>query len=231
MSDIKNTVPSMPAMVSGAHHGNLQKVRNGRRTFGITPHIPGGFVTIETLEKITKVAKKYNGVIKITSGQRLLITNLEGEDLPKIWEELGMEPAVKKQNTVKNVEMCPAGYCKRSKFNTIGTGMRLLKKYQYMEVPCRTKIGVSGCRNACGGVYSKDVGVIADKTGFLVTAGGSAGHNPRMADIIIQDVDETEAIRIVDNIFEIYKAEGMPGEKLGDYIDRVGLKEFKDKVL
>ncbi len=228
MSEIMS---KMPAMVSGTNYGNLQKVRDGKRTFGITPHIPGGFITIDTLEKITKVAKKYNGVIKITSGQRLLITNLQGEDLPKIWKELDMEPGVKAQNSVKNVEMCPAGYCKRSKFNTIGTGMKLLNKYQYMEMPCRTKIGVAGCRNACGGVYSKDVGVIADKTGFLVTAGGSAGYNPRVADIIIQDVDEKEALNIVDKIFEVYKSEGMAGEKLGDYIDRIGIKEFKDKVL
>ncbi|MDY6011611.1 NAD(P)/FAD-dependent oxidoreductase [Clostridium sp.] len=228
MSDIQSMVPNM---VSGTHHGNLQKIRSGKRTFGITPHIPGGFITIETLEKITSVAKKYNGVIKITSGQRLLITNLNGEDLPKIWEELGMEPAVRKQNSVKNVEMCPAGFCKRSKFNTIGTGMKLSKKYQFMEVPCRTKIGVCGCRNACGGVYSKDVGVIADKTGFIVTAGGSAGHNPRMADILIQDVDEKEAMRIVDNVFEVYKEEGLAGEKIGDYIDRIGIDEFKNKVL
>lgn len=26
-----------------AYHGNLQKIRNGKRTFAITPHIPGGF--------------------------------------------------------------------------------------------------------------------------------------------------------------------------------------------
>ncbi|WP_024614138.1 nitrite reductase [Clostridium sp. Ade.TY] len=228
MSDMIN---GMPNMVSGTHHGNLQKVRNGKRTFGITPHIPGGFITIENLEKITNVAKKYSGVIKITSGQRLLITNLKGEDLPKIWGELGMEPAVKKQNSIKNVEMCPAGYCKRSKFNTISTGMKLLKKYKNMDMPCRTKIGVAGCRNACGGVYSKDVGVIADKTGFLVTAGGSAGYNQRMADIIIQDVSEDEALRIVENIFKVYKSLAEAGEKLGDFIDRIGIDSFREKVL
>ena len=151
--------------------GNLQKIRDGKRTYGITPHIPGGFITIDIMQKIVDVAKKYNGVLKLTSGQRILITNLKEGDLPSIWDELGMEPAVKTQNSVKNVEMCPAGYCKRSKYNTIGTGMKLSRKYQWMEVPCRTKIGVAGCRNACGSVYSKDVGVIADITGFIVTAG------------------------------------------------------------
>ncbi|WP_271812716.1 NAD(P)/FAD-dependent oxidoreductase [Clostridium beijerinckii] len=211
--------------------GNLQKISNGKRTFGITPHIPGGFITIETMQKIVDVAKKYNGILKITSGQRILITNLKQEDLESIWNELGMEPAVKTQNSVKNVEICPAGYCKRSKYNTIGTGMKLSRKYQWMEMPCRTKIGVAGCRNACGSVYSKDIGVIADKTGFIVAAGGSGGYNPRMADIIAKDITESQALSLVDNIFEYYIENAEAGEKLGFFIDRIGINIFKEEVL
>ena len=41
-----------------AYHGNLQKIRNGKRTFAITPHIPGGFIKPEGLIKIGEVAKK-----------------------------------------------------------------------------------------------------------------------------------------------------------------------------
>lgn len=63
---------------------NLQKIKNGKRTFAITPDIPGGFVTPEQLVKIGEVTKKYNGALKITSGQRILITNLNMEDIPKI---------------------------------------------------------------------------------------------------------------------------------------------------
>ncbi|ABR33943.1 nitrate/sulfite reductase [Clostridium beijerinckii] len=211
--------------------GNLQKISNGKRTFGITPHIPGGFITIETMQKIVDVAKKYNGILKITSGQRILITNLKQEDLENIWNELGMEPAVKTQNSVKNVEICPAGYCKRSKYNTIGTGMKLSRKYQWMEMPCRTKIGVAGCRNACGSVYSKDIGVIADKTGFIVVAGGSGGYNPRMADIIAKDITESQALSLVDNIFEYYIENAEAGEKLGFFIDRIGIEKFNQDVL
>ena len=212
-------------------YGNLQKNYNGKRKYGITPHIPGGFILPETLEKIARVAKKYNGVIKITSGQRILITNLEEKDLENIWNELEMEPAVKEQNSDKNVEIGPAGFCKRSKFNTIGTGMKLLNKYQWMSMPCRSKIGVAGCRNACGSVYSKDVGVIADKDGFIVTAGGSAGYNPRIADIIVDKVDEKRALEIVDNIFNYYIENAEMGEKLGFFIDRIGIEEFKKSVL
>ena len=213
------------------HNGNLQKIKNGVRTYAITPHIPGGFVSADTLEKIAKVSRKYKGVIKITSGQRFLITNLKEEDLPQIWEELGMEPAVVTANSVKNVEICPAAFCKRSKYNTTAMGLKISKKYSKMEVPCRTKIGVAGCLNACGGVYSRDIGVIADKPGIMVVAGGSAGYNPRIADIIAKELDEAAAMELVDCIFDFYKEEGQLGEKISFLIERIGIDTFKEKVL
>ena len=213
------------------HYGNLQKIRDGKRTFGITPHIPGGFISPDSLEKIAQVARKYNGVIKITSGQRILITNLKVENLAEVWKELDMEPAIETANSVKNVEICPAGFCKRSKYNTIGIGMKLLKKYHKMEMPCRTKIGVAGCRNACGSIYARDVGVIADISGLMVVAGGSVGYNPRIADVIAINLNEKEALKLVDIIFDYYKEKAELGEKLSFMIERLGIDSFKSEVL
>ena len=188
-----------------AYHGNLQKIRNGKRTFAITPHIPGGFIKPEGLIKIGEVAKKYGGVLKITSGQRI---------------------------SLKNVELCPANFCKRSKYPTIGIGMRLSRKFQGMELPCRTKIGVAGCRNACGSVYAKDIGVLVDfDKMFFVTAGGSAGFHPRPSDIITRGLTEDEAFALVGTILEYYNEYAMAGEKLGDFIDRISIDKFRDDVL
>ncbi|MEW9080872.1 NAD(P)/FAD-dependent oxidoreductase [Terrisporobacter glycolicus] len=213
-------------------YGNLQKIKNGKRTYAITPHIPGGFILPDNLIKIGEVAKKYKGVLKITSGQRILITNLKQEDLPAIWEELGMEPAVKVQNSLKNVEMCPSNYCKRSKYPTIGIGMKISRKFHGMELPCRTKIGVAGCKNACTSVYSKDIGVIVDlDSTFYITVGGSAGYYPRSADILIKGLSEKDAFNLVKTILFYYKDTAKPGEKLGDFIDRISLDTFREEVL
>lgn len=213
-------------------YGNLQKIKSGKRTYAITPHIPGGFVLPETLIKIAEVAKKYKGVLKITSGQRILITNLKKEDLSNIWEELGMEPAVKNQHSVKNVEMCPANYCKRSKYPTIGIGMKISKNFHGMNVPNRTKIGVAGCRNACTSVYSKDIGLIVDIDGtFFITVGGSAGFYPRQSDILTKGLNEEEAFNLVKNTLEYYNNNAQAGEKLGDFIDRIGIDKFRNDLI
>ena len=213
-------------------YGNLQKIRNGKRTFAITPHIPGGFILPDKLIKIGEVAKKYNGVLKINSGQRILITNLKEEDLPAIWEELDMEPAVKVQNSLKNVEMCPANYCKRSKYPTIGIGMKISKNFHGMQLPCRTKIGVAACKNACTSVYSKDIGVLVDlDKKFYITAGGSAGYYPRSSDLVTKGLSEEEAFKLVKTILYYYKDNAQPGEKLGDFIDRISIDTFREEVL
>lgn len=213
-------------------YGNLQKIKDGKRTFAITPHIPGGFITPDNLIKIGEIAKKYNGALKLTSGQRILITNLKQEDLPSIWEELGMEPAVRNQNSLKNVEMCPSNFCKRSKYPTIGIGMKISKNFHGMDLPCRTKIGVAGCRNACGSVYSKDIGVLVDIDGKLfVTVGGSAGFNPRLADVVIKGLNEEKAFTLVKTILEYYNENAHMGEKLGEFVDRVSIEKFREDVL
>ena len=216
----------------GNFGGNLQKIKNGKKTYGITPHIPGGFVTPNTLIKIAEVAKKYKGVLKITSGQRILITNLKEEDLPSIWNELGMEPAVKTQNSIKNVEICPANFCKRSKYPTIGLGMKISNDFHGMELPCRTKIAVVGCRNACTSAYSKDIGVIVDMDGkFFITVGGSAGFNPRNADILIKNLSENEAYLLVKTVLEYYNENAQMGEKLGHFIDRITIDKFRSDII
>lgn len=216
----------------GKYGGNLQKIVDGKRRFGITPHIPGGFVTPDTLIKIAEVAKKYKGVLKITSGQRILMTNLKEEDLANIWADLKMSPAVKTHNSVKNVEICPANFCKRSKYPTIGLGMKISNEFHGMELPCRTKIAVVGCRSACTGAYSKDIGVLVDLDGkFFISVGGSAGFYPRSADILIRDITEDEAYNFVKRILEYYNENGQMGEKLGHFIDRIGIEKFREDIL
>jgi NAD(P)H-nitrite reductase large subunit len=209
----------------------LQKVRNRKRTYGVTPRIPGGFVKPEELIKIAQVAEKYGGTLKITSGQRIAILGLEAEAVEKVWEELGMEPGVLSPYSVKNIEMCPASFCKRAKQNSLKLAMKLEKRFYGANTPNRTKIAVAGCRNSCTSAYSKDIAVIADEDGYIVTAGGSAGFHPRLPDRIAEQLTEDEAFYMVEAIYDYYNKNAETGEKLGDFIDRITANKFRNDVL
>ena len=41
---------------------------------------------------------------------------------------------------------------------------------------------------------------------------------------------ELEVLNTVDRLFAVYQEEADPGEKLGDFIDRIGLEVFREKV-
>lgn len=212
-------------------YGNLQKIKNGKRVYSITPRIPGGFISASNLEKFAAVARTFNCSIKLTSGQRIMLIGLKEEDVPKAYEMLGMEPSVKSQYSVKNVEICPGEICKRSRQNSLGLGMRLEKRFYGAPAPNRTKIGVVGCLNACTSVHSKDIGVLADEAGFIVIAGGSAGYHPRLSDRIAEGLTADQAFDMVEAVYHYYCDKAPMGEKLGNTIDRIGIDQFKADVL
>lgn len=212
-------------------YATLQKVRDGKKTYGVTPRIPGGFIKPDHLIKFAEVAAKYKGTLKITSGQRIAILGLQPEDVEKVWEELDMEPAVLSPYSVKNVEMCPASFCKRAKQNSLRLGMKLEKALYGTAAPNRTKVGVAGCRNACTSVYSKDIGVIADVDGYMVTVGGSAGFHQRLSDIVTVGLKEDDAFVLVKIILEYYNQHASVGEKMGDFIDRITFTKFQKEVM
>lgn len=206
----------------------LQKVRQGKRSFAITPRIPGGFISPKDLIKLAEVAEKYKGQLKITSGQRIAILGIEGEDVDKAWADLGMDPGVRSTYSVKNVEICPAAFCKRAKQNSMKLGLKLEKKYYGKPAPNRVKIAVVGCLNACTSANGKDIVVLADPEGYIVRVGGSAGFHPRLPDEIARDLNEDDAESMVDAVFDYYCDQADSGEKLGLFVDRIGLETFKE---
>ncbi|WP_346354433.1 DUF1858 domain-containing protein [Azotosporobacter soli] len=210
---------------------NLQKIRDGKKTYAITPQIPGGFIKPDALRKYADAAEKYHGVLKLTSAQRIMITNLAAEDVEAVWSELGMQPAIGFANCVRSVKVCPGSlFCKRGKQDSVKLGLELDRLYHKKEMPSRLKIGVAGCQNSCAEVHVKDIGLLGTDDGWDVYVGGSAGAQPRLADKIIQALDYEEALRMVGVIIKYYQ-ENAEIERIGPFIDRIGLKKFKNDVL
>lgn len=210
---------------------NLQKIRDGNRTYAITPHLPGGFIKPDLMRKYADVAEKYHGILKLTSAQRIMITGLKAEDIEDIWKELEMEPAMGFANCVRSIKMCPGSvFCKRGKQDSIKLGMELDKLYHKKEMPSRMKLGVAGCQNSCAEIHVKDIGVVGTDLGWDVYVGGSAGAHPRLADLLIEGLDYDEVLHIVGVIIKYYQ-KNADIERMGQFIDRVGLKKFKADVL
>ncbi len=210
---------------------NLQKIHNGNKTYAITPHLPGGFIKPDMLEKYVNVARKYHGVLKLTSAQRIMITGLKAEDIDSIWDELGMNPAIGFANCVRSVKICPGiAFCKRAKQDSIKLGFELDRRYIKKEMPSRMKMGVSGCPNSCSEAVIKDVGVIGTDIGWDIYVGGSAGAHPRLGDRLITGLNYEDTLKIVDIIVRYYQ-KNADIDRVVQFIDRIGFEKFKTDVL
>jgi len=212
-------------------NANLQKIRENKRTYGITPHLPGGFIKPDVMRRYAEVAEKYGAILKVTSAQRILITNLQAEDVEKAWQDLGMRPAMGAPNCVRSIKVCPGtAFCKRAKQDSVKLGLELDRLYHKQEMPSRMKMGVAGCPNSCSEIHIKDIGVLGTDKGWTVYAGGTAGAHPRLASEIASDLTYEQVLRLVAVIVRYYRQHA-DIERLGQLIERIGIEKFRIDIL
>jgi NAD(P)H-nitrite reductase large subunit len=208
-------------------------LQRDRETYAVAPHIPGGITDSETLRKICDVADKYKvKVLKITSAQRIALVGIREEDLDDFWSDLEAKPGAAIGLCVRSVKICPGTtYCKRAAQDSVALGLKLDDKYHAMELPDKLKIGVSGCMLSCAEVHVKDIGIMGTANGWRILVGGCAGYQPRLADVLVDNVDnEDEVMNIVEKIITYFKSYPKR-ERIGRIINEIGITKFKEDVL
>lgn len=207
-------------------------LQRDKETFAVVPHMPGGLVTPDALRKIADVAEKYNAqALKLTSAQRLAIVGLKEENLEDVWRDLDMKPSHAIGLCVRSIKFCPGTtFCKRGQQDSVSLGLKLDERYHGVELPSKFKMGISGCANSCGENHFRDVGVMGMPKGFKVMVGGNGGVIPRIAQTIYEELDEEQVQEKVDKIIKVYAEGAKKHERLGKFIERIGLEEFKNKL-
>lgn len=138
----------------------LQKQKD---TFSMRLRVLGGNISVEQLDTISKVAKKYaQGYVHLTSRQGVEIPFVKLEDIDAIVEELhqgGVElgasgPRVRTVTACQGGRCCPSG-C----IDAYEIAEELDKRYFGKTLPHKFKFGVTGCPNNCLKAEENDLGV------------------------------------------------------------------------
>jgi NAD(P)H-nitrite reductase large subunit len=207
-------------------------LQRDRETYGIAPHIPGGFTDTATLRKICDVADKYQLTLKLTSAQRIAMFGVKEEELDAIWEELAEERGAAIGLCVRSVKICPGTtQCKRAVQDSASLGLKIDSIYHAMELPNKMKMGVSGCMLSCSESSVKDLGVIGTNKGWRIMVGGNAGPRPRLGELLVDDLkDEAAVLAVVAKVIDFYKNSPQQG-RLGKLIEDMGIEAFRAAVL
>ena len=182
-------------------------LQRDRKSYAIVPRTPVGLVSPDVLDVVSSVLRKYNiPITKITSGQRLALIGMQRQEVDKIWHELKMEVGPAVELCVHYVQACPgAELCKFGVRDFLGLGLELEKLYVGIDLPAKVKIGVSGCPFCCAESYVRDIGLIGKKKGWIVTFGGNSGGRPRIGNVIAENVNDNEAVFLVQCLLEHYR--------------------------
>lgn len=209
--------------------GNIQK--DG--TFSVIPRMYGGTTTGEELIRLGEVAKKYNvPLVKITGASRVGLYGVKKEDVPQVWEELGMRSGYAYSKSLRNVKSCVGSrFCRFGTQDALGLGIKLEKAIEMVDTPHKMKMGVSGCPRNCAEALTKDFGVICVENGFQLYLGGNGGTEVRECDSFITVKTEEEVVAMAKAYTQYYRETGIYNERTAPWIERIGAENIKEVLL
>jgi nitrite reductase (NADH) large subunit len=210
-------------------HANIQK--DG--TFSVVPRMRGGVTTPAELRRIADVAEKYNvPLVKVTGSQRLDLLGVKKDDLPKVWEELGMPSGQAYAKGVRMVKTCVGNqFCRFGTQDAITTGVELERRLENLFTPHKFKMAVVGCPRNCAEATVKDVGLIGQEGNWQIVVGGAAGKGVRKADLLIT-VESTEAaLEAAEIFFQYYRENANYLERSYDFVERLGMEKIRKETI
>ena len=201
--------------------------------FAIMSHIPAGITRPEDLERIAVIGKKYRiPIMKITSGQRIILAGIAEEDVSEVYDDLGslaqpeINPGVKFVQACLGTEMCRFG-----SQDSIALAELIENRLHHKEFPAKVKIGVSGCQRCCSESQIRDVGIIGTIRGWMIFFGGNGGTKPRIGDLIASGLSSDEAIDCTVRLLEYYQDHAHHKERTARFMERIGVEVLKRELL
>ena len=211
------------------YHANIQN--DG--TFSVIPQMRGGVTDADQLIRLGEVAKKYNvPLVKVTGSQRVGLYGLKKEELPSVWEDLGMRSASAYGKKTRSVKSCVGKeFCRFGTQYTTQLGIRLEKTFEYIDTPHKFKMGVSGCPRSYVESGVKDFGVISVENGFQLYIGGNGGTEVTKGQLLTTVETEDEVIRICGALMQYYRETGIYSERTAPWLERLGFENVKEVLL
>jgi nitrite reductase (NADH) large subunit len=238
--------PGLAYLVSEIQKGRFREERHARfindrvhaniqndGTFSVVPRIRGGVVTSDELRRFADVADKYElPMIKITGGQRIDLLGVRKEQLPAVWEDLGMPSGYAYSKAVRTVKTCVGtDFCRFGLGDAIKVGIDLEYAMEGLHTPHKVKSAVTGCPRNCAEAYVKDIGLVAVEGGWEIYVGGAAGASVRKGDLLATVNSEEQAKRLALVYLQFYRENGEHLERTYGFQERLGLDAVQAVVL
>ena len=207
-------------------HANVQK----DRTFSVVPRIYGGVTSAAELRRIADVADKYSvPMVKITGGQRIDLLGISKENLPKVWQDLGMPSGHAYTKAFRTCKTCVGTeFCRYGVGDSTSLGIQIERRFQGIESPHKMKLATAGCPRNCSEATTKDLGAVAVEGGrWEIYVGGAAGSRVRKGDILCVVDSHDAVLKFMGRFMQFYRENGKYLERTYDFVERIGIERLR----
>jgi nitrite reductase (NADH) large subunit len=210
-------------------HANIQK--DG--SYSVIPRMWGGETTADELRRIADAVDKYKiPTVKVTGGQRIDLLGIKKEDLPAVWQDIGMPSGHAYAKALRTVKTCVGSeWCRFGTQDSTQMGKDLERALWRMYAPHKVKLAVSGCPRNCAEAGIKDVGVIGVDSGWELYVAGNGGIKTEVAHFFVKVKTAAEVLEYSGAFLQLYRLEGWYLERTVHYVSRVGLDHVKQRIL
>ncbi len=204
------------------------------KSFVILPGQDMGILTAGDLKRLAGITRRYGvPAAKLTGAQRLCLLGTDEQQLAALKKDLGLSGAMPhERGRVHYVQACPGSrWCRFGVADAPAMGKMIAGLDFGHPLPYKVKVGVSGCRICCCESWLRDVGLIADRSGWKLIFGGNAAAAPRIGDLVSERLDDTQVLDLVRKCLAVYSKHADGGLRSARFIEQFGSRAFRAEVL
>ncbi len=209
-------------------------LQRDQQTYAIIVPLPLGVMDVATARRIADTAEKF-GVrqLKVTGAQRLALLGIREEDIDAAYESLGVRPQSGGALCQQYIKVCPGNrFCLRGQQDTLAFVQKAWERfYPVPRISAKVKIGVAGCYNSCVEPAIKDIGLIGLPKGWVLMVGGAGGKDPMLAEIIAKNLDNEQALEIMEKILKYYRGVSSRAQSRNQRLGVILAREGKGPLL
>jgi len=195
--------------------------------------LPVGKLTSAQMRSIAVLAARYDGSIRLTVWQNLLVTNIPRESIDAVKRDI-LSMGLDWQATPIRAGLvaCTGNRgCKFSASDTKGHAM-VIANYLEPRVAMDTPVNIhlTGCHHSCAQHYIGDIGLLAAKVdtggeetieGYHLYVGGGSGDDQALAREVYRDVPAGDAAETIRRMLAAYLANRLaPDETFQSFANR-----------
>jgi sulfite reductase (ferredoxin) len=182
---------------------------------------------------IRAVVERYRPEVRLTAQQNLLLAGIRAADragMEALLNAHGVRQASSLPPVLRHSMACPALPTCGQALAEAERALPLLAEEIQAELnrvglgTQEIQVRMTGCPNGCARPYTAEIGIVGQSVDLYSLYLGGSPFNTRLARLYRHGIPVRAVAAALRPFFEAYAAGRQPGERFGDYIERVGLR-------